>query len=496
MTPSIKTLSQGTLNQFSKQLKTPTYDRNTLSTGIMHIGVGGFHRAHQAYYMHQLFQKGFAHDWGIEGVGLMERDRDMYEALTAQDSLYSLVVQHPDGVVDTEVIGSIQKMHLAVDAPHEVIEALARPQIKIISLTITEGGYNFDPNTEEFNFDNPDIQYDLAHPDSPKTVFGYLTASFLQRMESGAKGVTVLSCDNVQHNGDMAKKCVLAFAKAQHPKLATWIENHVSFPNAMVDRITPVTTKETRTYLSENFELADAVPVNCEPFIQWVIEDHFIEGRPPLEKVGVQFVDDVTAYEHMKLRLLNAGHSVVGITGALHGYPTIDTSLDDKRISQFLRNYLYEEAAPMLAPVKGIDVEEYINTLITRFSNPNIKDSVSRICSESSAKLPKFLIPTLLDNLKSDGPIRLGTFLLAAWCYYSDTQVNEKGEKLEIIDEMALELHQNAVQTKNNPLAFLEITTVFGDLKYNPRFVETYKEMIALVYQQLPILETVQNVLS
>lgn len=494
MTQLPKALSQATLDQISKEVSIPKYNRSALTTGIVHIGVGGFHRAHQAYYMHQLFNKELAHNWGIIGVGLMERDRAMYEALNGQDGLYTLVVQHPEGSVDAEVIGAIQKMHLAIDEAAEVIDLLASPETKIISLTITEGGYNFDPNTEEFIFDNPDIEHDLTHPDSPKTVFGYLTTSFLRRYELAAKGVTVLSCDNVQHNGDMAKKCILAFAKAQNPKLADWIETHVSFPNAMVDRITPVTTAETRNYISKNFNITDAAPVNCEPFIQWVIEDNFIQGRPPLEEVGVQFVEDVTAYEHMKLRLLNAGHSVVGITGAIHGYPTIDACVQDETIAQFLRTYLNVEATPMLAPVAGINVDEYIDTLITRFSNPNIKDSVGRICSESSAKLPKFLIPTILDNLKKEGSIRLGTFVLAAWCYYNDKQVNEKGEELEILDVLANELHRYAKKTESDNLAFLDLEVVFGDLKNNERFVQTYKEMITLIYQEQDILASITQV--
>ena len=489
-----KAISQTTLADLSTKLQTPKYDRTKLKTGIVHIGVGGFHRAHQAYYAHQLFSKGLAHDWAIEGVGLMEQDRGTQAALNAQDGLYTLVEQHPDGRVRSELIGSIQMMHLAMDEPAQVIELLASPETKIISLTITEGGYNFDSNTGEFILDNPAIQHDLAHPDSPKTVFGYITASFLKRYETGAKGVTLLSCDNVQHNGDIAKKCFLAFAKAQYPKLLPWIEANVSFPNSMVDRITPVTTEETRNYITEHFGFTDKVPVNCEPFIQWVIEDDFIEGRPPLEQVGVQFVKDVTAYEHMKLRLLNAGHSVVGITGALHGYPTIDACVKDETIAGFLKTYLHQEATPMLAPVKGIDVAKYIDVLITRFSNPHIKDGVSRICSESSAKLPKFLIPTILDNLKNDGPIRLGTFLLAAWCYYNDKQVNEKEERLEIIDEMAQELHKNAVGTKVNPVAFLETDAVFGDLKNNERFTKTYREMIMLIYDTQDILEAIATI--
>ena len=496
MSNTAKRLTPSILSTLDDSILTPQYDRSKVQPGIVHIGVGGFHRAHQAYYMNQLFNKNQVSDWGIVGVGLMDRDRQMYEALNKQEGLYTLVTQHPDGKVDSEIIGSIQNMYLATETPAEVIDLLASDSTKIISLTITEGGYNFNPNTGDFIIDKPEIKHDIENPETPQTVFGYLAASFAKRLKAGAKGVTVLSCDNVQHNGDMAKKGVIAFAKAQNPELASWVEENVSFPNSMVDRITPVTTDETRDFVTEKFDIIDEVPVNCEPFIQWVIEDNFINGRPKLEDVGAQFVPDVAPYEHMKLRLLNAGHSVVGITGAVHGFQTIDECVQDPIIAKFLRAYLDAEASPMLEPVKGIEVGDYIDTLIERFGNPNIKDSVSRICSESSAKLPKFLIPTILENLKEDGPIELGTFLLASWCYYNDKQKSKKGEALEIIDEMEDTLHQHATKTEGNPLAFLEIDEVFGKLKDNERFTKVYKKMIALVYEEDNMLNAIENALT
>lgn len=496
MSQSPKTLSTATLNQLHKDVSIPKYDRNALRTGIVHIGVGGFHRAHQAYYLNQLFNSNTALDWGIEGVGLMPNDLKMYEQINAQQGLYTLVTQHPDGKVISEVMGAIKKMHLAIQNPKEVIDVLAKESTRIISLTITEGGYNVDASTGEFKLDKAAIQEDLANPESPKTVFGYIVASLRQRRDNGTAGVTILSCDNVQHNGDVAKKSILAFAKAQDPTLISWIHKHVTFPNAMVDRITPVTTQETRDFVKNELGIIDQVPINCEPFIQWVIEDNFIAGRPALEKVGAQFVPDVTPYEHMKLRLLNAGHSVLGITGALHGYATIDACVQDPHLINFLRSYLTQEATPTLQPLEGINVSEYIEILIERFGNPNIKDSVSRICSESSAKLPKFLMATIQDNLTAGRSIKLGVFLLAAWCYYSDVQVNEKGEKLHIIDEMSQELHKHASRTKGDSLAFLDVVDVFGNLKNDERFATTYQEMIALIYQQKNILKSIQHILD
>lgn len=496
MSQSTIALSQDTLDQLHKEVRIPKYDRNALSTGIIHIGVGGFHRAHQAYYINQLCNANTGLDWGIEGVGLMPTDRKMYEHLNAQQGLYTLVTQHPDGKVVAEVVGAIKKMHLAIDHPKEVINLLARESTKIISLTITEGGYNIDTSTGEFMLDKPAIQEDLANPESPQTVFGYIVASFAKRREQDRAGVTILSCDNVQHNGDVAKKSILAFAKAQDPTLTSWIEKNVTFPNGMVDRITPVTTRETRDFVKNELKLPDKIPVNCEPFIQWVIEDNFSAGRPALEQVGAQFVPDVTPYEHMKLRLLNAGHSVLGITGALHGYATIDACVRDPHLIKFLKTYLVEEATPTLQPLEGIAVGEYIDTLIERFGNPNIKDSVARICSQSAAKLPKFLIATIQDNLNSGGSIQWGTFILAAWCYYSDVQVNEKGEKLDIIDELKKELHEKASKTESNSLAFLDVVDVFGNLKNNERFTTAFKEMISLIYSQKSILKSIQRLLD
>lgn len=491
MLTNVNVLSPKILDTLNDEVAVPKYDRNGITPGIVHIGVGGFHRAHQAFYMDQLFNLGLAQEWGIIGVGLMESDKVMYDALTKQQGLYTLTVQHPGGASETAVIGSIQKMLLAPKAPNTVIDLMAQEEIKIISLTITEGGYNVDPNTGNFLQETASIVRDIEHPHEPKTVFGYLTAAFRKRKELSQGGVTILSCDNVQHNGDVCKKAVIAFAKAQDPNLVSWIEEYVSFPNAMVDRITPSTSKKTKEYVTNTFNLVDEVPVNCEPFIQWVIEDNFSNGRPPLEKVGVQFVPDVTPYEQMKLRLLNAGHSVVGITGALHGFDTIDTCVQHPVISQYLRDYLDKEVTPCLAPVKGIGITAYKDTLIERFKNPNIKDGVARICSESSAKLPKFVIPTILANLEKGGPIKLGVFLLAAWCYYSDKGVNEKGNTLEIIDNMSAVLHKHAAQTSDNTLAFLKVQEVFGDLINNKRFTTMYTTMIDLIYSEKNILTAI-----
>lgn len=476
-------LNRSNITKLGDEVAYPSYDNQRIKTGIVHIGVGGFHRSHQAYYIQQLLQNQNAYEWGICGVGLREADRKISDVLKNQDHLYTLITQHPDGTDNIEVVGSIHDYLLAVDTPNLVIDKLSHPDTKIVSLTITEGGYNFNPNNGEFNFQNPDVQHELSHPDKPKTVYGYLTAALRKRKSANTPPFTILSCDNIQHNGDVARTMLLAFAKRQDVELADWIEEHVSFPNTMVDRITPVTSAANIQQLEKQHGIKDAWPVVCEPFIQWVVEDNFSNGRPPLENLGVQFVPDVTPYEKMKIRLLNAGHSILGIPGAIHGHPTIDACMQDEVFAKFMRRFMDVEATPILDEVAGIDLDKYKDKLEERFANPNLKDSVSRICSESSAKLPKFLIPTILDNLKAGGSIEYGTFLLAAWCYYSDKQTNEQGQPLEIIDELQSQLQETAKQTEANWKAFLSLEEIFGDLVDNERFVGEYEKAVKSIYK-------------
>ena len=489
-------LNQDNINRISLELSCPKYNRQALKTGIVHIGVGGFHRSHQAYYIHQLLEKYETLDWGICGVGLREADRKIYEILKKQDCLYTLMVQHPNGSVKSEVIGAIKEFLLAVDTPNLVIDKMAHADTKIVSLTITEGGYNFNPNTGDFNFENQDIQQELNHPDQPKTIFGFLMAALRKRRQEGQLPFSILSCDNIQHNGDVARKMLLTFAQKQDPELAEWISKNVHFPNTMVDRITPVTTPEAINYLEKTYQLKDSWPVVCEPFIQWVVEDKFSNLRPPLEKLGVQFVSDVGPYEKMKIRLLNAGHSVLGIPGALHGHLTINACMEDPVFAKFMRQFMDQEVSPVLGEIEGINLTEYKDDLEKRFANPNIKDSVSRICSESSAKLPKFLIPTLKENLATNGSIQFATFILAAWCYYSDKRIDENSEPLEIIDSMENELHQFAKNTQEDKIAFLYQPAIFGNLHQNKRFVEKYMEFIQLIYNEKNIRKLAENLLS
>ncbi len=480
-------LNQDNLQEVGSRMSVPKYTRGADKSGIVHIGVGGFHRAHLAYYLHQLKTDGEASEWGICGIGLREADTKLHDIFKKQDYLYTLIVKHPDGKIESEVIGSIVDFKMGTDTPEQVIARMADAGTKIVSLTITEGGYNFNPNTGEFNFDNPDIQHELQNTHDPKTVYGFLTAALKRRRDAGLPAFTILSCDNIEHNGDMMRKMLLSFAEAQDVGLAEWIAQEVSFPNSMVDRITPVTTKADIETLAQNYGVHDAWPVTCEPFIQWVVEDNFSNGRPEFEKVGVQFVPDVGPYEKMKLRLLNAGHSVLGLLGVIHGHPTINACMEDETFVTYLRAFMDTEVTPILGNIEGIDLDNYKDTLLQRFANPNIKDSVGRICSESSAKLPKFLIATIHDNLATGGSIKFASLVIAAWCYYSDKGIDRHGHPIEIIDDMSSELHQAAKQTTADPLAFIRQESLFGNLVKNERFTKLYTEMVQEIYKDTNI---------
>ncbi len=489
-------LNDENLVQLASRIPCPAYDRKKLNVGMVHIGVGGFHRAHQAYYMHQLHEVSDAADWGICGIGIREGDRKIYDTLKKQNGLYTLIIRHPDGKIESQVMGSLVDILLGVDHPEKVLDRMAHPATKIVSLTITEGGYNFKASTGAFDFDNPDILHELAQPEAPRTIYGFLTAALKKRRDAGLPAFTVMSCDNIQHNGDVARDMLLSFARKQDKELADWIEQEVCFPNTMVDRITPVTTPADIHYLKDSYRIEDEWPVTCEPFIQWVVEDKFSNGRPAFEKVGVQFVPDVKPYEKMKLRLLNAGHSVLGLLGAIHGHKTINACMEDDTFVAFMRAFMDQEASPVLDEVPGIDLETYKDSLEQRFANPNIKDSVSRICSESSAKLPKFLIATLHDNLAQEGSIQYATLVLAAWCYYSDKGVNKDQQPIEIIDALQEQLQQAAQQTPSDSLAFIRQESLFGDLASHERFTRLYTDLVRKIYADPSIKKYMQEMLA
>ena len=466
-------LNQENLANMPSNVSTPSYDRDKVTASIVHIGVGNFHRSHEAFYTHELMEGYGVKDCGVCGIGLLDYDRRIYNVLKDQDGLYTLITKELDGSLSAKIIGSIVEFIFAPENPIEAIEKMADPEIKIISLTITEGGYNINEATGEFDFSNPLIIEDMKNPMSPKTVFGYLAQAMKLRMHRGLGGCTIQSCDNMQGNGDVAKKALMNYVEKAEPGLLPWIEANVSFPNAMVDRITPVTVADDRQKLLDEFAVEDQWPVVCESFIQWVIEDEFVAGRPAWDKVGAQFVENVVPFENMKLRLLNAGHSVLGMLGALHGYKTIDEAARDADFSAFLIAFMDKEVSPTLGDLGDIDLEKYKMSLIERFQNIYIKDLISRICLESSAKIPIFLLSTVKAQMQAEGNIARSAFVVAAWCKYNDG-VDENGNTYEIEDAMSHELKHAAALSHETPVRFLEIATVFGDLVKKQAFVDAF----------------------
>lgn len=454
----------------------PTYDRGQLRQAVIHLGVGGFHRAHQAVYLDDLAHQGITNAWGEYGAGLLRSDQHMGDALLPQQCLYTVVERGAD-VDQARVIGSMLDYLYAPGDPERVLSALASPATRLVTLTITEGGYNIDEVSGVFDTANPAIQHDLEQPSAPITVFGYLAQALLRRRDAGLPPFTILSCDNLQGNGAIAKSALLSFARLRDDVLANWIDANVAFPNSMVDRITPQTTDADREMVAQEYGIVDAWPVITEPFRQWIIEDRFSNGRPPLEEVGAQFVTDVRPYETMKLRLLNASHSAIGYLGALVGYRSMYDVMRDPLFHLFMTRIMDDEVAPLLPPAPGIDLATYKHTLLERFANPKIGDQVARICLNGSAKVPKFILPSITEALSEGRPHRLLTLALAGWFRYLQG-IDEQGELITIEDLRADELHSRALEGKENPRPLLGMRGIFGDLEQNAAFVTELSEAV------------------
>ncbi|MEO0827157.1 MAG: mannitol dehydrogenase family protein [Cyanobacteria bacterium J06642_9] len=478
-------LSDKSLLQQSEQVRTPRYDRQAVTNGIVHIGVGGFHRAHQALYLDNYIEQAQHSNsepgdhWGICGVGLLKYDEKMRVALHAQDCLYTLIERSPQK--DTaRIIGAITRYLFAPDNPQAVIDTLASAQCRIVTLTITEGGYFVIEGTGEFDAHHPTIQHDLQHPNQPIGVYGFLTAALNQRRQNGLPPFTVLSCDNIQGNGNVAGKMLTTFANLQNPDLGQWITEHVTFPNSMVDRITPATTPADIQMVSDQFGIEDAWPVVAEPFIQWVVEDRFCAGRPAWESVGVQMTDDVHPYEMMKIRLLNASHLLIGYLGSLRGYTYTSEAMADDLI-RTATQCLIAEVIPTLPPLPGINLDDYQHTLIERFSNPKVRDQLSRLCLNSSDKLPKFVLGSLRDRLKQGGSIEFLSFTIAAWCRYLNGE-DEQGQPLPIDDPMTDTLIEKAQSGGHDPTQLLNMQNLFGDLSKSVNFTASVTKYVQQLY--------------
>ena len=473
-------LAAAGLDAVGNDVPVPSYDRTTVTPGIVHFGVGGFHRAHQAMYLDRLMTEGKALDWGIVGVGVLPNDRRMAEVMAAQDCLYTLVVKHPDGTLEPRVVGSIVGYLFAPDDPEAVLARMVDPATRIVSLTITEGGYHVNQVTGEL--DTAGLEADLEPGATPGSAFGFIVEALRRRREAGVPPFTVMSCDNIPGNGHVARKMIAAFARLKDPSTADFLENEVRFPNCMVDRITPVTADADRAALAERFGIEDGWPVVCEPFTQWVLEDDFGGVRPPYEDVGVQIVEDVEPYEFMKLRLLNASHQALCYLGYLDGYRYAHEVCQDKLYVDFLLGYMDHEGTPTLPPVPGVDLDRYKHQLIERFANPEVRDTLARLCAESSDRIPKWLLPVVREQLAAGREIKRSVLVVASWARYAEG-VDEQGQPIEVVDRLRDKLVDRAQHNREDPLVFIADPDLFGDLASDERFVTPYKAALRSLHE-------------
>lgn len=472
-------LSHSALGQLPDAVSVPSYDRAALTPGIIHIGVGNFHRAHMAVYLDRLIEAGGARDWAILGAGIKPHDAVMRERLMGQDWLTTVVELDPEGL-SARVTGAMIDF-LPVDTAG-LVAALADPGIRIVSLTITEGGYYLDPQGG-FDADHAEIAADAANPDAPQTVFGILLAGLRRRRAAGVAPFTVMSCDNLPGNGHVAAQAVTGLARLTDPALADWVAANVAFPNGMVDCITPATTARERARVAELFGIEDAAPVLCEPFRQWVLEDNFPAGRPDFAAVGVEFVADVTAHELMKLRILNGGHAAIAYPGGLLGHHFVHEAMADGDVTAWLTALEEREVIPTLTPIPGVDFNRYLVTTRARFANAAVGDTIARLCLDGSNRQPKFILATLAAALGQGRPIEGLALELALWCRYC-AATSETGAPIVIEDALADRLTAAALAARSDPAAFLGVGPVFGGLGREPRLVAAFSRQLGALWSQ------------
>ena len=457
----------------------PAYDRSKLTAGIVHIGLGNFHRAHMAVYLDDLFALGEGHDWAILGAGVREGDARMRDALVAQDCLSTVIELDPSGRSARRIGSMIGFLPVEPDNA-ALIAAMTEPAIRIVSLTVTEGGYFIDPATGTFDVNAPEIVADATNPHA--TAFGAIIAALTARRAVGTPPFTVMSCDNLPGNGQVTHAAVTGLARLGNPALADWIDTHVAFPNGMVDRITPATGPRERA-MATAFGLTDPVPVTCEPFRQWVLEDHFPQGRPALEKVGVTFTPHVHAYEAMKIRILNGGHATIAYPGGLLDVEFVHEAMAHPLISGFLDKVEREEIIPYVAPVPDTDIAAYYATIRTRFSNPEVADTERRLCLDGSNRQPKFIIPSLRDALAAGGRIEGLALVSALWCRYC-FGTTDSGAVIAPNDPNWEYLQAQSRAAKETPVIWLQMKPIYGDLNKDPRFVAAFTKALNALWAQ------------
>ena len=472
-------LSNATLPQLPDAVVRPTYDRAALTPGIVHIGLGNFHRAHQAWYLHRLFQDGADHDWAIVGAGVRPYDAAMRDRLAAQDYLTTLIELDPAGS-SAEVTGSMIDYVEVAEGNGPLIARMAEPAIRIVALTVTEGGYYIDPATGGFDEAHPDMIHDAAHPDAPRTAFGAMIAALRRRRDAGTGPFTAQSCDNLQGNGRVLRQTLVSLARMQDPDLADWIDAECSFPNSMVDCIVPATGPKELA-LAADLGIDDAAPVTHENFRQWVIEDNFCAGRPDWDRAGATFSDRVHDYETMKIRILNGGHQVIADPGEVMGVATIAGCMEHPLISALLRKVETEEILPHVHPVPGKTPAEYLDLILSRFSNPKIVDTTRRVAFDGSSRHPGFILPSVRDGLKAGTPISGLALVSACWARYC-TGTREDGSTVEPNDPLWPMLTERAEAARDDPSAWLGMTQIYGDLGQDERFAKAFSHWLGKIH--------------
>lgn len=464
-------LGEGTLGQMPSGVRTPGYDRSKLTAGIVHIGLGNFHRAHQGWYLHRLMDMGRAHDWAIVGAGVRPQDTAQRQRLMAQDWLTTLVELDPSGA-SAEITGSMIDFVPVEEENGPLIARMADPDIRIVSLTVTEGGYYIDPATGGFDATHPDIVHDIANPQTPRTAFGAMVAALELRRAQGVGPFTGLCCDNLQANGAILRRAVVSLAGASDSALAGWIDAHCTFPNSMVDCIVPATGPKELA-LARRFGIDDAAPVTHESFRQWVIEDRFCAGRPDWDAVGATFSDRVHDHEAMKLRILNGGHQMISVPADLLGIDTISDAMAHDGINTLLRRTIAEEVAPCVTPVPGMAPLAYLDLIERRFSNPEIIDTTRRVAFDGSSRQPGFIIPSIRDALSRGIGVDGLALVSALWMRYCLGE-REDGSAIEPNDPNWRDLHDAARAAIDDPLNWLRQSRYYGDLAAETRFASSF----------------------
>ncbi len=474
-------VSAETMGEVAKTAAVPLYKRSSLKAGILHFGVGNFHRSHQAIYLDDLFSIGEGHDFALVGAGVREAEEQMRQKLLVQD-WYTTVVEQEADASTARITGSMIDFVKAADCA-AILEKIIDPAVRIVSLTITEGGYYINSATGKFDSEHPDMKRDATNPSEPVTVFGLILAGLKRRKAAGIPAFTIMSCDNIPHNGVVTKNSVVGLAKMIDIEFARWVNETVAFPNGMVDRITPATSDRERAMLAADFGIEDNWPVFCEGFKQWVLEDNFPSGRPALEKVGVQFVDDVSPFELMKIRILNGGHAVIAYPAALLDIHFVHEAMENPLVKGFLDKIENDEIIPCVPPVPDTNINDYYKLIQRRFSNPKIGDTITRLCLDGSNRQPKFIIPSITDRLAAGKSVNGLALESALWCRYCAGKT-DSGKPIAPNDPAQWDrLQATARLAKADPNAWLNMKDIYGDVAKSDKFREAFARALSMLWK-------------